>query len=147
MSIEFLRPYLPTSGPYPKWLVAWIKHATAVAMLMRYSFTFADLLSLEKLLIESEQLIAEIPEYSAVWIAKAHWLLHAAHDIYRWGPTRLLITLLNEMKNAVFKNGVKRGNMHNPVFDAAGYWSQQSDWQLRTLGAQSRIFSALIMLG
>ncbi len=137
MSIEFLRPFLP-KPPYPPWLLAWVKHAHGVAMLMRYAFTFADLQVLEKLFLDSEQLIFEIPEYSHTWIAKAHWVLHAAHDIFRWGPTRLLMTLLKEMKNAVYKRGVKRSNFHNPVKSAVEFWAGQSDWQLRAYDPISR---------
>ena len=50
-----------------------------------------------------------------------------------WGPGRLLTTLLNEMKNARFKAGAKRGNFHNVAKDVAMFWVEQSDYELQTM--------------
>ena len=132
MWTEFLRPYIP-DGPLPDWLEAWRLHAIAFCMLLRYHFTFADLLQLEDLFVRSEQLVASIPAYRNLWIPKAHWVLHLAHDIFMWGPTRLLTTFLNEMKNARFKAGAKRSNFMNPAKDVAMFWVEQSDHELQTL--------------
>ena len=102
-------------------------------MTLRYSFTGRVLLVLESHFVTSEKLVQEIPEYLNLWIPKAHWILHLAHDIRLWGPSRLLTTLLNEMKNARFKAGAKRGNFHNPAKDVALFWVRQSDWELQSL--------------
>ena len=131
MSTAFLRKYIPPSQPKPLWLQAWILHHHAFCMMLRYHFTFADLLLLEELVVRSERLLAEIPAYAHIWIPKAHWILHLALDIYRYGPSRLLQTLLMEMKNAHFKRGVRRSNFHNPVKSAAQFWAEQSDYQLQ----------------
>ena len=72
-------------------------------------------------------------QYAHLWIPKAHWVLHLAHDIFLWGPSRLHTTMLNEMKNARFKAGAKRSNFHNPAKDVAMFWAQQSDYELQTL--------------
>lgn len=105
MSTEFLRPFISSLDPQPDWLCAWQLHAAAFAMTLRYYYTFADLLRMEDHFIQSEKLIQAIPAYHNLWIPKAHWVLHIAHDIFMWGPSRLLTTLLNEMKNAKFKRG------------------------------------------
>ena len=132
MSTEFFRPFVP-EGPLPSWLLAWQLHAVGFGMLLRYSFTLHDLLHIENLFIRSETIIIELPSCLHVWIPKAHWVLHLAHDVRRWGPTRLLATLLNEMKNAQFKKGASRSNYHNPVKSVAEFWAAQSDYQLQTL--------------
>ena len=129
---EFLRPFIRTDCPAPDWLRAWQLHAAAFAMLLRYRFTFADLLTIEDHFVQSERLIQLIPEYADLWLPKAHWVLHLAHDIFLFGPARLLTTLLNEMKNAKFKAGAKRSNFHNPPKDVALFWAQQSDYELQT---------------
>lgn len=133
MWAEFLRPFIPEeckSNP-PDWLLAWKLHAAAVCMTLRYHFTFADLLVMEEHFVRSERILQTIPAYAHFWIPKAHWVLHIAHDIFRHGPSRLLTTLLNEMKNAKFKAGANRGNYHNPVKDVALFWVKQSDWELK----------------
>lgn len=141
---EFLRPFLPefdSTESFPDWLLAWHLHAVAVQMSLRYRYTYAELLALENLFIRSEQLICDIPEYRDLWIPKAHWVLHLAHDIKDYGPTRLLTTFLNEMKNAKFKNGAKRGNYKNPVQDVALFWAEQSDYELQTLPVSPAVSS------
>ena len=87
--------------------------------------------------IESESIIQAWPAYTLLWIPKAHWTLHLAHDIWLWGPSRLLATFLNEMKNARFKAGAKRGNFHHPVKDVATFWAKQSDYELQSMPAVS----------
>ena len=101
-------------------------------MCLRYHFQYRDLLVLEGLFVRSEELVQAVPAYAELWIPKAHWVLHLAHDIFLYGPSRLLTTLLNEMKNAKFKAGAKRSNFHNPPKDVATFWAQQSDWELQT---------------
>ena len=133
MSAEFFRPFIPEDSPIPDWLKAWQLHAAAFAMTLRYRFRFADLLVMEDHFVMSETLIQAIPAYIALWIPKAHWVLHLAHDIFLWGPSRFLTTLLNEMKNARFKAGAKRSNFLNPAKDVAIFWAQQSDYELQTL--------------
>ena len=137
MSIEFLRPFFPVGTQIPVWYQAWRQHRTGFCMVLRYRFTFSDLLTMETHFVESERLIQTVPQYRNLWIPKAHWVLHLAHDIYLWGPSRLLTTLLNEMKNARFKAGAKRGNYHHPVKDVATFWVEQSDYELRTCNAAS----------
>ena len=140
MSTEFLRPFIP-QGPVPSWLLAWQLHVAAFAMSLRFRFTYSDLLHLESLFVRSETIVSEYAPYRDLWIPKAHWVLHLAHDIYRWGPSRLLTTLLNEMKNAQFKHGAKRSNFANPVKSVAEFWAQQSDYQLQTLTAHPGVTS------
>ena len=84
MSIPFFRQFFHGSE-LPSWFRAWVLHAHAFLMMLRYNFTFDDLLTLEQLLVKSEQLLLDIPEYSHIWTAKAHWILHLALDIYDWG--------------------------------------------------------------
>ena len=132
MSLQFIKTFTPPAlEVWPVWLKAWVLHARAVCAILRFHFTFADLLKLERLIIEGERLIQTYPPYADLWIPKAHWILHVAHDIYRFGPSRLLWTFLKEMKLAAFKRGVKRGNFHNPVKCAATFWCEQSDYQLQ----------------
>ena len=110
MSIEFLRQFLPQAMPaWPPFWRAWVLHAIACTHgCLRFTFTFAELLRLEAMVVESERLLTSIPEYADIWVPKAHWILHLAHDIYLWGPIRLLMTMLKEMKNAHFKRGCRR---------------------------------------
>ena len=132
-STEFFRPFIPEDSPIPDWLNAWHLHAAGFAMTLRFRFKFSDLLIMEDHFVKSETLIQAIPAYILLWIPKAHWVLHLAHDIFLWGPSRLLTTLLNEMKNARFKAGAKRSNFLNPAKDVAVFWAQQSDYELQTL--------------
>ena len=131
MSLAFLRRYIPSGQPKPLWLQAWILHHLAYCMTLRYHFTYAELLQLEHLVVKSEKTIARVPHLADTWIPKAHWILHIALDTYRYGPSRLLQTLLMEMKNAHFKRGARRSNLHNPVMSAAEFWAEQSDHQIR----------------
>ena len=94
---------------------------------------------MERNFVQSETIINEHPPYACLWIPKAHWLLHMAHDIFLYGPTRLLATYLNEMKNAKFKAGAKRGNFHNPAKDVAVFWAGQSNWELRSMPVSRNI--------
>ena len=82
LSMEFLRPFIP-DGPPPPWLHAWQLHAAAFAMSLRFRFTYSDLLHLESLFLRSETIVSQHPPYRDLWIPKAHWVLHIAHDIYR----------------------------------------------------------------
>ena len=132
MSIEFLRPFIP-DGPLPLWWRIWQWHRAAFCMGLRFKFTLRDLYQMEDLFLRSERAIASHPPYRDLWLPKAHWLLHLAHDIFLWGPSRLLTTLLNEMKNAKFKAGAKRSNFHNPPKSVAQFWAGQSDWELQNL--------------
>ena len=132
MSMEFLKRYIPpTLTEWPAWLRVWVLHTRAACAILRFHYTFADLLQLEQLIIESELAIQSHPPYAGMWIPKAHWILHVAHDIYRWGPSRLLWVFLKEMKLAAFKRGCKRGNFQNPVKCSAEFWCEQSDYQLQ----------------
>uniref|UniRef100_A0A7S2N7Y4 Uncharacterized protein n=1 Tax=Haptolina brevifila TaxID=156173 RepID=A0A7S2N7Y4_9EUKA len=106
-------------------------------MTLRYLFVFADLLVMEDHFVASEQLIQDVAQYQHLWIPKAHWVLYIAHDIFLCGLSRLLTTLLNEMKNAKFKAGAKRSNYHNRAKDVAIFWCQQSDYELQALSASS----------
>ena len=128
MSIPFFSKWIPHTA-WPLWFKVWVLHAHGVLMTLRYSFTYVDLLKLEALFIESERAILTIPQYASIWVPKAHWILHIAHDIYLWGPSRLLMTFLKEMKLAHFKRGCKRSNFHNPVKSTAEFWALQSDYQ------------------
>lgn len=132
MSLEFLRPFIP-QGPLPVWWRIWQQHRAGFCMGLRYRFTLRDLYQMEDHFVESETLIQSHPPYRSCWIPKAHWVLHLAHDIFRFGPSRLLTTLLNEMKNAKFKAGAKRSNFHNPPKSVAEFWAGQSDWELQNL--------------
>ena len=132
MSIAFFSRFIPSSwtlSSCPAWWKAWVLHANAACATLCYHFTFADLTRLERLIVDSEETIAAHPPYAHVWIPKGHWILHTAHDIWRWGPSRLLWVMLKEMKNAAFKRGCARSNFHNPVKSAATFWCEQSDWQ------------------
>jgi hypothetical protein len=142
MSLEFLRPFIPSAimagdEESPPWLRVWLLHRAGFCMTLRYRFTGRDLLVLEGHFLTSEKLLQGIPAYILLWIPKAHWVLHLAHDIRLWGPTRLLTTLLNEMKNARFKAGAKRSNFHNPAKSVAEFWVGQSDWELQSLPSLS----------
>lgn len=130
MSTEFLRPFIP-EGPHPDWFRAWQLHRVAFCMTLRFRFLYSDLLVMEDHFVESETLIVSIPEYQALYIPKAHWVLHIAHDIFQHGPSRLLATLLNEMKNAQFKRGASRSNYHNPAKSAGEFWARSSDYDLQ----------------
>lgn len=137
MSVEFFRPFFPPYYPIPPWYQAWRRHRSGFCMALRYRFTLSDLLIMETHFIESESIIQAWPAYTLLWIPKAHWTLHLAHDIWLWGPSRLLATFLNEMKNARFKAGAKRGNFHHPVKDVATFWAKQSDYELQSMPAVS----------
>ena len=132
MSTLFIRQYIPPMlTDWPAWLRAWVLHCHAACAILRFHFTFAVLLQLEKMIIESERQIQSHPPYAGLWIPKAHWILHIPHDIYRFGAARLLWVFLKEMKNAAFKRGCKRSNYFNPVKSTAGFWCEQSDYQLQ----------------
>lgn len=132
MSLSFFGRFIPstwTLSTSPSWWRAWVLHSNAACATLCYHFTFADLIRLEDLIVRSEREIAAHPPYAHVWIPKGHWILHTAHDMWRWGPSRLLWVMLKEMKNAAFKRGCKRSNFHNPVKSTATFWCEQSDWQ------------------
>ena len=132
MSIPFFQQFIPASwtlASSPQWWRAWVLHVNAACATLCFHFTFADLLRIESLIVDSERAIAAHPPYADTWIPKAHWILHIAHDMFRFGPSRLLWVFLKEMKNAAFKRACKRSNFHNPVKSTAIFWCQQSDWQ------------------
>jgi hypothetical protein len=105
-------------------------------MTLRYRFLYRDLQVLERHIVRSETMIQSLPEYANLWIPKAHWLLHTAHDIWQRGPSRLQTTLMNEMKNSIFKLGVTRGNFLNPPRDCAEFYAKQSDYDLQNFDAE-----------
>ena len=137
MSNEFFRPFISTLDPVPSWYRMWLEHRAGFLMTLRFRLTYGEILIMEKHFIQSEDLVTADPRYANLWIPKAHWTLHLAHDTFLYGPLRLLTTLLNEMKNARFKAGAKRGNFHNPVKDVALFWARQSDYELSTLSVSS----------
>ena len=85
-----------------------------------------DIVKLEDMIIEDQRLHFSVPEYHHTWFPKYHWQLHTPLDILRFGPPRFLWVMLMEMKNAHFKRGCKRSNMHNPTKSTALFWVEQS---------------------
>ena len=108
-SLEILRPFVPDvpEAKLPTWWLAWRYHVLQarptsiltpartchhaiestgqVTALMKYSFTFAELVSLEGLIELEHTASFATPEYKDTWIPKMHWQTHTALDIYRWG--------------------------------------------------------------
>ena len=102
-----------------------------IASLMRFEYSFADLLAIEKLHMRSQRHFFAVPEYRNCWKPVFHWSTHCAHDIFRWGPPRLLWCMLFEMKNGHLKRGCKRSNLFNPAKSTAEFYVGQSDYELR----------------
>ena len=132
MSPTFFSRFIPSSwtlSSSPAWWRAWVLHSKGACATLCFHFKFADLLRIENLFVDSETTIAAHPPYADLWIPKAHWILHTALDMFRFGPGRLLWVMLNEMKLSDFKNACKRSNFLNPVKCTATFWCEQSDWQ------------------
>lgn len=130
-SIEVLRPFLPHDAATYKWWQAWVLHYHVIVQLLRFEYSFQELLTLEDTIIAWQATFFDVPEFYHCWLPKHHWALHAAHDIWRWGPPRLLWCMIYEMKNAHFKRGCKRGNFHDPVKTIAMYYVDYSAHALK----------------
>lgn len=129
-SLEMLRPFAPPK-PWPKWWESWVLHVHLLGMLLRFSYSFKDLLQIEYTIISWQKAFFATPEFNHCWKPKHHWALHAAHDIWRWGPPRLLWCMLMEMKNKSFKLMCKRGNFHDPPKQTALFWAESSAYLLK----------------
>lgn len=130
-STEFLREFVPSSKPNPAWWSCWLVHVSIVRSMLKFSFTFDDLILLEKLSLKCQELFFSVDEYSHLWKPKWHWATHLAHDIFKYGPPRMLWCMIMEMKNREFKLACKRSNYHNPVKSTAEFWVHQSGYVLR----------------
>lgn len=125
-SLEVLRDFFSKGEEMPVWWTAWVLHVKLVSMLMRVSYTVADLFQMEETIIAWQKAFFSVPEFYACWKPKHHWALHAAHDVWRWGPPRYLWCMIMEMKNAEFKRACKRSNFHNPTKATALFWCEAS---------------------
>ena len=130
-SLEILRKFVPCDSPLPTWWMVWVVHVAIVGQMMRFSFTYADLQLLEKTNLKWQVLYYLVPEYYDTWRPKVHWSTHLAHDIFLWGPVRLLWAMIMEMKNREFKLACKRSNYFNPVKSVGEFWVDQSAHQLK----------------
>ena len=130
-SLEILRKFVPRDSPLPTWWMVWVVHVAIVGQMMRFSFTYADLQLLEKTNLKWQELYYSVPEYYDTWRPKVHWSTHLAHDIFLWGPVRLLWAMIMEMKNREFKLACKRSNYFNPVKSVCEFWVDQSAHQLK----------------
>lgn len=138
-SIEVLRPFLPQNAMTYKWWQAWVLHYHVIVQLLRLEYSYQDLLKLEDTVIAWQAAFFAVPEFHHCWLPKHHWALHAAHDIWRWGPPRLLWCMIYEMKNAHFKRGCKRGNFHDPVKTVAMYYVDYSAHALKRQRSHNRV--------
>lgn len=129
-SLEILGKFIPP-GPWPAFWHTWVLHVQILNMMMAFDFTFAQLMKLEETVMIWQAVTNSVHEYSKCWRPKVHWCTHLAHDIFMWGPPRLLWSMIPEKKNGEFVRGVKRSNYHNPCKSAAEFWAWQSEWQLR----------------
>ena len=133
-SLEMLRKFVPVASaaePLPAWWMAWVLHVAIVSHTLRFSFTYADLQVLEEVSLKWQEVYYSVPEYHDTWRPKVHWMSHLAHDIFLWGPPRLLWAMIMEMKNREFKLACMRSNYFNPVKSVAEFWVDQSSYQLR----------------
>lgn len=130
-SLEVLRPFLPQDALDYPWWAAWVEHVRVINQLLKFEYTVEELMKLEESIIRWQTLFFSVPEFYNCWIPKHHWALHAAHDIWRWGPPRFLWCMIYEMKNAHFKRGCKRSNFHNPVKATAIYYVDYSAHALK----------------
>lgn len=130
-SIEVLRRFLPVDAMAHSWWASWVKHVHVMNQLLKFEYRVKDLLKLEKDIVEWQTLFFSVPQFYDCWIPKHHWALHAAHDIWRWGPPRFLWCMIYEMKNAHFKRGCKRSNFHNPAKAIAQFYVDYSAYHLK----------------
>lgn len=130
-SPEFLRSFVPDRQPTPCWWSCWLLHVAIVRMMLKFTFTFDDLMMLEDLSLKCQNDFFSVEEYSHLWKPKWHWATHLAHDIFKYGPPRMLWCMIMEMKNREFKLACKRSNYHNPVKSTAEFWVDQAAYVVR----------------
>lgn len=128
---QFFAEGAAEGGRVPKWWQSWVLHVQAVNILLRIRYTVRDVFLLEDTIIKWQKLFFQVPEFKKCWRPKHHWALHAAHDVWRWGPPRFLWCMMLEMKNAQFKKGCKRSNFHNPAKATALFWVEASAYALQ----------------
>ena len=131
-SLELFRPFVPKNAraDHPWWDV-WVHHVYILQTLMKPSFTYSDLTSLDQASHTMFSLFDTVPEYSGFWVPKFHFAQHAAMDIMRFGPTRCNWCFMYEAKNQPMKRGCKRSNFHSPCKSTALHWVESTDCQLR----------------
>lgn len=146
-SIEMFRPFLPSNASdYPFWR-SWVLHVNVVAMLMRPSYTWADLVELDNLQYELHTTFFSVPEYKKFWLPKWHFVSHVASDILKFGPPRLNWCFMYEAKNQPLKRGCKRGNFRNAPRDTSQFWAQSTDHSLRKSAKEWTGPKALVVPG
>ena len=65
-------------------------------------------------------------------------MCHLAHDIWRFGPTRLNWCFGYEAKNQPLKRGCKRSNFRNAAKSTCEFWCESSDFHLQLEQAERR---------
>ena len=106
---------------------------------MKSSYTYTDLVNLDKAVYDMHKAFDSVPEYKGYWVPKFHFASHTAMDILRFGPVRSNWCFMYEAKNQPMKRGCKRSNFHNPPKATAEFWAESSDYQVRKRVKRRRI--------
>jgi hypothetical protein len=104
-SVNIFGKFIPEDARLD-WWSCWVSHARLVESLLKFHYTYDDLLAIERLSRQCHDLFYRVPEYENCWVPKIHWATHCALDILRWGPPRLMWCMLFEMKNGHIKRAV-----------------------------------------
>jgi hypothetical protein len=130
-SIEVFRPLLPPNAMEYAFWRSWVQHVHIIAMIMKPTFTYPELVKLDNLVFQWHTTFFEVPEYQSFWVPKFHFACHLAHDILRFGPPRLTWCMMYEAKNQPLKKGCKLSNFHNPPKATSKFWCESSDHFMR----------------
>jgi hypothetical protein len=130
-SVEILRPLVnDTITSHPIWK-AWVAHCRYFQAAMKTEFTTNEVHQLDQLIVASQTLFLQIPEYKGLWKPKCHFAQHIAPDILMFGPPRGVWCMRFEAKNHEHKKAAKLGNWREIPRQIANFWVKRTAFLLK----------------
>lgn len=122
-SIAVLSPILtPQMRAHPAWR-SWTKLVELFTLTIKHSLTLAEIERIDDLQLEHSKCFDEVWEYKGLKRPKHHFLVHMAHDIWRYGPPREYWCFGFEGFNRLIKQGARRSNYRDTTMSIMRYWS------------------------
>ena len=99
----------------------WLAFARAVSFMERPSFSFDDVLQLDRYIYYHQTRFVRIPEYASLWKPKHHFMTHVPLNILLFGPPRGYWCMRFEAMYQILKSIAAGSNYNNLPYRIALY--------------------------
>ena len=132
-SIALLCPLLAVTGGLQSAVWAcWESFARVVAYIERPTFTYEDILQLDRYIYYWQARFVRIPQYADLWKPKHHFITHIPMDILFFGPPRGYWCMRFEALYQILKAFAQGSNYRQLYFRIAEFWKLKSERDLHS---------------